>query len=568
MNSAAGSPSARPSRATTPPLIVTRRKFLATASRGVAAGALASGLGFPSIARAAGPHQVFQHGVASGDPVPAGVTLWTRVTPTPEALPGSGLGPEVVVRWEVSRTPNFHAVVARGLVPTNAGRDHTVKVNVGGLFPPGASFYYRFTLGRNNHSPVGRTRTAPRYGAPLNSLRFGLVSCSNYQAGFFSAYRFLAERSDLDFILHVGDYIYEYPAGVYADPRVLPLRAHDAPGEMVSLAEYRRRHAQYKADPDLQAVHAAHPFICTWDDHELTNDAWSGGAENHQPDNEGRFITRQAAAYQAYFEWMPIRLPDPAGEPARIYRQFQFGTLADLSMLDLRQYRDAQPANGLDPAKDEAERVIMGREQLDWLKEELGASPTLWKLVGNSVMVTPVDFRSPLPPQLAGAAQALGLMMGVPFNVDSWDGYTDDRRELLEFLTTEGVDNVAFLTGDIHSSWACDVPPDFGAPSTAVEFVSTSITSDNLNEILGQAPRNQTSQLVETIFKVANPHVKLLEFDSHGYSVVDVTRERIQVDWFYISDRADAAATQAFAAAYRCVAGQNRVTPAAGPVVP
>jgi len=355
---------------------------------------------------------------------------------------------------------------------------------------------------------------------------------------------------------------------VYGDPRVQPLRAHDAPGEMVTLAEYRRRHAQYKADADSQAMHAAHPLIATWDDHEMTNNAWDGGAENHQPNTEGDFYVRRAAAYQAYFEWMPIRLPDPAGAPTRIYRQFQFGDLADLNMLDLRQYRDEQATSGADPAKDDPDRVIIGREQLDWLKEELGASPTRWKLIGNSVMITPVDFRSPLPPQLAGIAQSLGLMMGVPFNVDSWDGYTDDRRELLEFLAAEGIADVAFLTGDIHSTWACDVPLAAGGPSVAVEFVGTSVTSDNLNEILGQPPRNPTSRVVETIFKVGNPHVKLLEFDSHGYAVVDVTPERLQVDWHYLSDRADALATQTFAAAYQSVAGSSLVTPAAGPLGP
>ncbi|MBC8001642.1 MAG: alkaline phosphatase D family protein, partial [Opitutaceae bacterium] len=441
--------------------------------------------------------------------------------------------------------------------------DHTVKVDVCDL-RPGTTYYYRF-LFQNHTSPVGRLRTAPAKHADVRSLRFGLASCSNYEAGYFAGYRFMALRDDLDFVLHVGDYIYEYATGVYGAGEAIG-RVHDPVNEMVTLEDYRRRHAQYKLDADLQALHAAHPFICTWDDHELTNDSYKNGAENHQPETEGDFATRRKNAYRAYFEWMPIRLPDPRHAPTRIYRQFQFGSLADLSMLDLRQYRDVQPANGLDPARDDASRVIVGREQLDWLKNELGESEARWKLIGNSVMIAPVDFRQPLPP---GVLEQLGLMMGVPFNVDSWDGYTDDRRELLEHIAVRGIQNVAFLTGDIHSSWACEVPRDsaFG-PSVAVELVGTSITSDNLNEILGQPPRNPLSQQVETVFKFGNRHVKLLEFDSHGYSIVDITAQRLQMDWFYLSERTDVLATQHFASAYHVLAGTNTLLPAAGQLGP
>lgn len=548
--------------------IVTRRHFLNTSGRMLAATAVLPALGFPAIVSADQPAAAFLHGVASGDPLPERVIIWTRVTPSAEAVPGSRRGGTIAIRWEVAARPDFRRRVASGVAITNAQRDHTVKVDVCDL-DPGRTYFYRFHF-RDATSPVGRTRTAPALGADISSLRFGLASCSNYEAGYFSAYRYMALRDDLDFVLHVGDYIYEYESGAYG-PGPAINRIHDPLTEIITLSDYRRRHALYRGDADLQALHAAYPFICTWDDHELTNDTYNGGAENHQPDTEGDFLTRRAAAYQAYFEWMPIRLPQPRREPTRIYRRFRFGSLAEISMLDLRQYRNRQPASGSDPVKDDADRVIVGREQLDWLKENLGACSARWKLIGNSVMISPIDFKNPyIPPELLAQ---LGLMMGVPFNVDSWDGYTDDRRELLDHIADNGINNVTFLTGDIHSSWACEVPRDSlaylgGVPPVGVELVGTSITSDNLNEILGAPPRSPLSLQVEALFTAANQHVKLLEFDSHGYSVIDLTPERLQADWYYISERTDALATQQFSAAYVVPAGTNRLTPADGPLGP
>lgn len=533
-----------------------RRRFIEISAASVAV------LGFPAILSAKPRDAAFIHGVASGDPLPDRVLLWTRLTPESEATPGSGLGRKEIVHWEISKDPSFRKVVRRGAVSTGPEQDHTVKVDADEL-DAATSYYFRFRW-KNAWSPVGRTRTAPHPFSPVSSLRFALASCSNFEGGFFSAYRHMAARGDLDFVLHVGDYIYEYQPGAYG-PGAAIGRVHTPANEILTLSDYRRRHAQYKTDADLQALHAAVPFICTWDDHEVTNDAWREGAENHQPATEGDFATRRAQAYKAYFEWMPIRLPDPGSEQTRIYREFQFGTLADLSMLDLRQYRDQQPANGLDPARTDPERVIVGRDQLDWLKENLGASERRWKLLGNSVMITPVDFRQPLP---SSVLAPLGLMTGVPFNVDSWDGYTDDRLELIEHLAGNGINNVAFLTGDIHSSWACNVPRGAGsAPSIAVELVGTSVTSDNLNEILGVPPRTVSVQ-VEAVFKAGNPHIKYLEFDSHGYSVVEVTPDRLQMDWYYISDRTVRGATQQFAAAFQSIAGTNSIVPAAGPLPP
>ena len=563
-----------------------RRRFLELTAKTSAAVAV----GFGTVALGDGvfgqsPTAGFLHGVASGDPLPDRLIIWTRLTPSAEATPGSGAGADTLVTWQVSRTRSFATLSASGSVTASAASDHTIKVDVDGL-APATTYFYRFNF-EGGSSPIGETRTAPAAGSLASSLRLGVVSCSNFEGGFFSAYGHLARRRDLDFVLHLGDYIYEYGQGRYGPGPAIG-RLQDPPNEMVTLEDYRRRHACYKRDIDLQALHARYAFITTWDDHEVTNDAFRDGAENHQA-GEGDYIERRNRAYQAYFEWMPIRLPDPVAAPTRIYRRFEFGDLADLSMLDLRQYRDVQASNGAEPSDsqtppareiDDPDRTLTGAEQLAWIKSNLSTSTTRWKLIGNSVMIAPIDFSAPGVP--ASVLTAINQMMGVPYNVDQWDGYRDDRRELLNHIagnTADGepapnqINNVVFLTGDIHSSWACDIPRQPGnyplaSESVAVEFVGTSITSDNLNEILGAPPRNPTSLGVENGFKAANRHVKLLEFDSHGYSVLDVTPERVQMDWFYISNRENPNAAQRFATAWLVRDGNNFVERAAGPIGP
>jgi alkaline phosphatase D len=507
------------------------------------------------VARGTGP---FRHGVASGDPLPSGVLLWTRVTPVDAALPGSGAGPDVSVRWQVAADPGFRRVVRSGTAATGAWRDHTVKVDVRGL-APATTYWYRFVLGRTASAP-GRTRTAPATDALVPRLKIGVVSCANWQAGYFSAYRHLAAHRDLDFVLHLGDYLYEYAPGGYG-ARGVTVRPHDPPREMTTLADYRRRHAQYKTDPDLQRLHAAAPFVVTWDDHETANDAWSGGAENHTEGVEGRWDTRRAAALRAYREWMPVR------DGETLYRRLSFGRLAELSMLDLRTYRSKQDANAVsDPA-----RTITGTRQLEWLKDGLANSPAQWKLVGNPVMIAPVLF-PPLPTTVTRrVTDVTGLLPsdGAAYNVDQWDGYTDDRRELLGHLADHGIRDTVFLTGDIHSTWACDLPLDAGlypaSRSVATELVCTSVTSDNLDDLLGAPPRTASLSVEEGI-KGVNRHVRHLEFDSHGYSVLDVTPERTQMDWWYLSDRTDPRATVHCGASWAVAAGTQQVQPVAGPV--
>ncbi|GAB2874316.1 alkaline phosphatase D family protein [Myroides odoratimimus subsp. xuanwuensis] len=516
---------------------------------------------------------MFQHGVASGDPMPDRVVLWTRVTPTAASVPGSGKGPRVSVTWEVASDRRFRKIVRRGSFQTGPSRDHTVKVDADGL-KPGRWYYYRFTL-RGQRSRVGRTRTAPARTATPSRLRFGVVSCANLQAGWFSAYRHLAARDDVQAVLHLGDYLYEYPAGDYGmGSDNVNVRTHRPATEIVSLADYRQRHAQYKQDPDLQALHVKAPFIVIWDDHEVTNDTWRDGAENHN-EGEGDFRRRRARAHRAYDEWMPVRLNDTAalGDGTRLFRRLQFGTLAELSLLDLRTYRDqAVAVPVLDPAVSDPDRSITGRAQLDWLKTSLRQDRAQWKLIGNPVMIAPVTFGA-LPNDLVDPLNDVTHLVprdGAPYNVDQWDGYTDDRRELFAHIRDHGITDTVFLTGDIHSGWASDLPYDRGAyplkrETAGVEFVCSSVTSNNLKDILNVKPHT-LSITVETIIKTANPHIKYLNFDDHGYCVLDVTPKRVQMDWFVIGDRADRRAASKWTASFATLAGTNKVVRVDAPV--
>jgi alkaline phosphatase D len=421
---------------------IERRTLLKVAGTAAGAAAVLAPLGAASPAAAA--TTAFQHGVASGDPLPDGILLWTRVTPTADAKPGSGQGPSVTVSWQVATDAGFQSIVKSGAFITGPERDHTVKIDVRGL-RPATAYHYRFQFGAA-YSPVGRTHTASAYDADLTQLRLGVVSCANWEGGYFSAYRHLAARGDLDAVVHLGDYIYEYKSGEFAAAGKV-VRPHQPANEIVTLADYRIRHATYKTDPDLQQLHALVPWIVTWDDHEFANDAWSGGAQNHDPATEGNWTDRVAAAHQAYSEWMPVRL----GDGWTIYRRLRFGTLADLSMLDLRSYR-SQQASGV--TVDDPDRTITGHAQMDWLLSGLANSPAKWKIVGNPVMISRLDFAT-LPAWLLGpVADLLGIPSnGYTVNPDDWDGYNADREHLVDFLRVNRVSDVVFITGDIHCSW-------------------------------------------------------------------------------------------------------------------
>ena len=522
---------------------------------------------------------VFGFGVASGDPIATAVIIWTRVTPSPDALPGSGRGAAVPVRWEVAADRAFRHIVKRGSVAATSARDHTVHVDVTGLRPY-TRYYYRFhALSRT--SAVGATQTAPDVVGQTRALRFGVVSCSNYTGGFFSPYRHLAARTDLDFVLCLGDYLYEYgnDADRYGPSELAGKREHEPAVEMVSLQDYRRRHALYKTDPDLQAAHRAFPWILTFDDHEVCDNTWSGGANNHQPDTEGSFATRKRLAYQAYLEWVPIRLPDQTGATGtRFWRRFTFGSLADLSVLETRQNRSEQVGSGDPTAISDPARHLPEPAQLSWLTRGLKV-PRTWHLVGNQVVLG--QLRVPATPDLLGMLGQMlpGLSSPVPgdgyvFNTDQWDGYAADQDTLLRAMSTSAGDTVV-LTGDIHSSWANDLPLDPGSyvpgvsPSTGTEFVCPSISSDGFYEI---AQRQQAGALaLTTAVQAANRHIRFLQGQSHGFLVVDVTPARVHVDYLWIDSaveptdpRLDPAATVSVGASWVTEHASRVVTQAAG----
>ena len=488
------------------------------------------------------PDVAFAHGVASGDPGPDRVILWTRVTPEP----GRELEP-VPVQWRLALDPALRDVVARGELWAAPVRDHTVKLDPVGL-EPGTAYYYRFEA-RGERSPIGRTRTLP-VGA-VERVRLGFCSCSNLPQGFFNAYGALARRADLDLVLHLGDYLYEYANGVYGDGTELG-RVPEPIHETVSLADYRMRHAQYKRDPDLQELHRQHPVVAVWDDHESANNSWAGGAENHGA-GEGDWEARKRAAIRAYFEWMPVReLPGeaaPAGH-VRTYRGFRFGDLADLLMLDTRLVgRDEQLPR--DPASTFADptRSLLGAPQEVWLMDQLtrsAADEIRWRVLGQQVLFSPLALPGALP------------------NPDAWDGYPASRTRLLDHLEAHGIGDVVVLTGDIHSSWAFDVArdpfdaaaydPATGAGSLAVEFVAPAISSS----ALGTFPR-----AVEAYRDAAQtrPHLRWHDLDRRGYGLLDLAPERAQAEWWFVETVTERRLDERFARAFRTRAGRSHLEP-------
>ena len=489
----------------------------------------------------------FRHGVASGDPVDEGVVLWTRVTPD---VDGS-----IEVSWRVARTPTLEDVVRRGTAVTDGSVDYTVHVDVRGLEPETRYFYAFEALGRR--SPVGRTKTAP--AEHCDRLRFALVSCAKYTAGYFNVYARIAERDDLDFLLHVGDYIYEYGND---DPKSAPGpkigRGVEPPHEARTLADYRARYAHYRQDPDLQLLHETHPIVATLDDHELADDAWRGGAGGHDSSTEGDWTARREAALRAWREWMPVRVPPPPNED-RIYRTLAFGDLADVIMLDGRTKRDQQTTG---PALDAPGRSVLGREEREWLLDELSHSRATWRLIGNDVMVGQV-YTAFLPEELGHPLSEVGILTERDHGPepDQWDGYTAERADLLRFLAEKQIRNVVFLSGDVHTAWAVELkrrPEDAHEVPAAVEFVTASVTTENLDDDLGAEPGTRSLEVERKVIE-ENPHVHWVNLDAHGYVLVDVTHERARGAWWFVPETKRRVAGERCDAVFEVGAGEQRL---------
>lgn len=510
-------------------------------------------------------HQVFQHGIASGDPLSNAVLLWTRITSHPSDSPGSEAGTPVRVKWEVSTTEDFSAVITSGTAQSSPATDGTIKVDATGLAAD-SHYYYRFTVVDGQYqgqvSPTGRTRTTPATNTAPEHLGIALTSCANWESGYFSAYRDMANNDRVDIIMCVGDYIYEYKSGEYAG-KLGPVRKHQPEHEIVSLADYRLRYGTYRTDADLQEAHRVKPWIVTWDDHEIANDTYNTGADNHDPETEGDFAARRNAAIQAYLEWLPVRATT-FSKGGHLYRTFNYGDLAEIVMLDLRTYRDQPPELkkfnfGL---IDDESRSMLGSEQFNYLHQQWTSSSAKWNIVGNSVMFTPILIPPMDPQATAAVTELLGLPQdGLPYNPDQWDGYAAERRRLIQMMKDEGLDNIVFLTGDIHSSWACEVPNVPGRyPSdgiAAVEFVCSSVSAPNIDDIVKMPQDNPISLAATAAISGANQHVKFLEFDRHGYAAIYVGRDDITAEYRLVEDKSVPDQPCTVRATYRTVRGQG-----------
>ena len=514
----------------------------------------------------------FEHGVASGDPLQDRVILWTRLTPSDSSA-------RLQVTWEIALDQQFKQIIKTDKVTTSASQDFTVKVDAIGL-KPNQSYFYRFVFG-DKISPVGQTKTLP---TSTSKVSFAVCSCSNYPAGYFYVYREMAKQN-VDVVIHLGDYIYEYGADGYATEdaaklgRTLPANNDK---EIIKLDDYRKRYALYRKDKDLQALHHRHPFIVIWDDHELANDAWREGAENHTEEtanakNEGKFSERKLAALQAYFEWMPIRPIDD--QHIKIYRQFDFGNLVQLTMLDTRiiardqqlDYVDYMTANGLNAAKFQADltnpaRTLMGYTQRDWLLGKLQQSNATWNVLGQQILMAKMFIPAELllslaeitsgnptadtlnkmntqitelvtlkmrlkqgDPSLTSQEKARILTVA-PYNLDAWDGYFVER-EILYGTLAQLNKKVVVLAGDTHNAWSSNLYSKDGA-FVGVELATSSVSSPGLEKYLN-IPLAQLQQF-EFAFTTLIDELNYCNLNQRGYLMVQFDETQVQSQWIYV----------------------------------
>ncbi|NEY35753.1 alkaline phosphatase [Streptomyces sp. PRKS01-65] len=523
-----------------------RRRFLTATG---AAAALAFAVNLPATGAASAAEldaaritdDPFTLGVASGDPLPDSVLLWTRLAPAPYQPDGGLPAQRVTVTWELALDERFRRVVRRGRATAHPEFDHTVHVEVGHLAPAHV-YYYRFRVG-SWVSPAGRTRTAPARGSRAG-LDFGLVSCQKYDEGYYTAYKHLAEE-DVDVVFHLGDYLYEYAVNSAAGSRAYPAGTLPAVfnRETVTLEDYRLRYALYKSDPDLRAAHAAHPFVVTWDDHETENNYADDTPENSVPPEE--FLLRRAAAYRAYWENMPLRRPQmPEGADLKLYRRLHWGRLAQFDVLDTRQYRSNQAyGDGWQysgPESEDPSRTLTGDAQERWLINGWHRSDAVWNVVPQQVTFSRRYNSTTLPSKVS---------------MDSWDGYPASRERVLAGAQAAGVENLMVLTGDVHVHYAFDIKRDFSDPGSrtvGTEIVTTSVTSGRD----GSAKPSNWDTLM-----TANPHLKFFS-GLRGYVTVSLGRELARADYKTVSHVTTQGAPLTTAASFVTEVGDQGLKPA------
>ena len=462
----------------------------------------------------------FYHGVASGDPLSDRVIIWTRITP-------QDFGQTLVGTYHMATDDQFQNIVASGTYTTDSTVDFTVKIDVLGL-QPNTFYYYEFEH-NGAYSLVGRTKTLPV--GDIQNMRLACVSCANLESGYFNVYDAIANRNDVDAVLMLGDYIYEYESGGFG-PNGNIDRIWDPAVEIVDLNEYRLRYNSYRMDYALRKLHQNFPWICIWDDHETANDAYKDGAENHQV-NEGPWNVRKDNGKRAYFEWIPIRPKAPGNQ--QIYRTFELGNLAKIIMLDTRLEGREVQLNANDANFSDTSRTLLGQSQMTWLKNELSSTTQPWKILGNQVMVGAVN------------------LLGSPVNTDSWDGYPAERQRLFNHLISQNIDNTVVVTGDIHTSWALNLQN--GNTPVGVEFVSPSVTSPG-------SPIN-----LSALITVQNPHIKYVELTKKGFVLVDIDTNRVQGDWYNISTLDQMDPTNSCVKSYITNNGSNSLTLANSPSI-
>ncbi len=497
----------------------------------------------------------FEHGVASGDPTQTQVIIWTRVTTAASY---------VDVSWQVASDMEFSNVVQSGVFTTDTGRDFTVKVDVQNL-NANSQYYYRFIVGEMM-SEVGQTQTLPEDGVEKASM--AVVSCANYPAGYFHVYREILnqhEQSPFDVVLHLGDYIYEYGAGGYASEDAAALGREPSKGtECITLDDYRKRYAQYRQDADLQALHAKLPMIAVWDDHELANDTWKNGAENHQ-DDEGSFIDRRAAAAAAWTEWLPVR--ENTFSNMLIYRQFSFGNLVNLMMLDTRLVGRDKPLDyfslsaptmeaigGLVAQSRSADRELLGTEQLAWLMNEFNTHDAKWNVLGQQVLMSRMELPSSVMTAmfqlftsteekktealLAVNTAITGYLadpsadpISLPYNLDAWDGYYVEREKVYQ-LAKASSGNFVCLAGDTHNAWASELK-DVSNNPIGVEFATSSVSSPGLEEYLALDPV-AIAQMEYTLPHLVS-ELQWADIKQRGFMRVTFTADAAKSTWYLVS---------------------------------
>jgi alkaline phosphatase D len=532
-----------------------RRDFLIKVS------SIASVLSTGGILSACGtsdsPMVNFDYGVASGDPLSDRVILWTHAK-------YQNLTDPVTLSWQVASDLEFTKIIASGSVQASSDTGYTCKVDATGLLP-NQTYYYRFKAGQYS-SPIGKTKTLPT-GA-VSDVKLAVLSCSNFPAGYFNVYSEVA-RSDADVAIHLGDYIYEYAATGYASEKAASLGRTSVPAnEILTLSDYRLRHAQYKSDADSKQLHASKPMIAVWDDHEFANDAYKDGAENHTPATEGSFVTRKAAAMQAYHEWMPIRT---GSDKSKIYRSFNFGNLLSLHMLDTRSLgRDQQVdiTDLVNPAKQASAvatlssptRQLMGAEQVQWLQTQMASSTATWQVLGQQVLMARMEFPvtilqalnpSDTSPQALAAGQAAiteyltakgKQAQGYPlsaaelallnqpklgYNLDAWDGYPA-AREILLSTAAQLKKRLVVLAGDTHNAWHNDLTLMSGV-KVGEEFATSSVSSPGLEAYLALPPAQ-----VKGIFEGVVKDLKWMDPSRRGYLKLTVSTNQVQGEWLFI----------------------------------